>query len=149
VIPTAVTSSRAVSIGESFRLFAQSAKISITRRPMGGGALGRLHGWAPVRTDSPVEQGDSNRWSLSRAYRLISRDGERRQSIRWVLCGSAGYLGSKRDVRLVRPQLFVQIGMQAVIAHPRQQLAQFAYDPALTAIQEGDPLTKLMAMAFS
>ena len=33
--------------------------------------------------------------------------------------------------------------MQAVIAHPRQQLAQFAYDPALTAIQEGDPLTKI------
>ena len=49
----------------------------------------------------------------------------------------------KRDVRLVRPQHFAQIGMQAVIAHPRQQLAQFAYDPALTAIQEGDPLTKI------
>ena len=55
MIPTAVTSSRAVSIGESFRLFALSAKISITRRPMGGGVLGRLRGWAPVRTDSPVE----------------------------------------------------------------------------------------------
>src|ERR1700738_1641102 len=33
--------------------------------------------------------------------------------------------------------------MQAVIAHAWEQLAQFAYDPALTAIQEGDPLTKI------
>ena len=51
-----MTSPRTVSIGESFLLFALSTKISITRRPVGGGVLGRLRGWAPVRTDSPVER---------------------------------------------------------------------------------------------
>ena len=49
----------------------------------------------------------------------------------------------KRDVRLVRPQHFAKIGMQAVVAHAWQQVAQFAYDPSLTAIPEADPLTEI------
>ena len=40
--------------------------------------------------------------------------------------------------------------MQAVIAHAWEQLAQFAYDPALTAIQKAIRSPRsLMAMAFS
>ena len=45
-----------------------------------------------------------------------------------------------QGVRLVRLQHFGEIGMQPVIPHARQHLAQYSHHPALPAIEKGDAL---------
>src|SRR5882762_4632393 len=54
-------------------------------------ACGKFAAWLDLFMTPWWSKGDSNRWSLSRAYRLISRDGERRKSIRM------GCYGADRD----------------------------------------------------